>query len=147
MNLKNTHNCELTKLERWSKFQLPYKWKSLGITVTVLSFLILLCAKLFDDKLIWLEDILKRILIIGLLVISISKDKYEDEMIASLRAKSYTLAFIFGVLYALIQPVIDDLIHTYVLESNRTNMFSYFQLLWYMLFVQIMFFEISKRNR
>ncbi|WP_460218487.1 hypothetical protein [Psychroserpens sp. MEBiC05023] len=147
MNLNDIQNCERTKIEKWSRFQLSNTWKTVGITISVLVFLVLIGFKFVDDRPQWTSEVLKRLLIVSFLIISISKEKQEDEMIMSLRAKSYTLAFIFGVLYALVQPVIDYLIHEYVFEASGNNTFSYFQILWFMLLVQIMFFEVLKRNR
>lgn len=147
MNLSDIQKCERSKIEKWSKFQLSYPWKTIGIILSIAVFLMLLGLKLIDDTPIWASEILKRLLIVGFLMISISKEKEEDEMIASLRAKSYTLAFIFGVLYALIQPVVDGLVHTYIYTPSETNTFSYFQILWFMLLIQILFFEVLKRNR
>lgn len=147
MNLSNAKKCERTRIEKWSRFQLAPKWKTAGVIISVTAFLMLFGLKFIDDRPVWTSDVLKRILIVGFLIISISKDKEEDEMITSLRAKSYTLAFIFGVLYALIQPAIDAFIHHYVFEASGNNTFSYFQILWFMLLIQIMFFEVLKRNR
>ena len=90
--------------------------------------------------------VLKRVLLIGLLVVSLSKDKEEDEMIVSLRAKSFTLAFVLAVLYSLIQPLVNVLVF-YIIKGDMTNGFSYFQVLSFMLMLQIMFFEVLKRNR
>ncbi len=147
MNLNDIQKCERTKIEKWSRFQLSHKWKTVGIMISLSVFAMLLGLKLMDDRPQWTSEVLKRLLIVGFLIISISKDKEEDEMIASLRAKSYTLAFIFGVLYTLIQPVVDYLVHQYVFSASENNTFSYFQVLWFMLLIQIMFFEVLKRQR
>ncbi len=140
-------DCERTKIERWSRFQLSNSWKRVGIVLSLITFLTLMTMKFFEVEPSWINGVLKRVLIVGFLIISISKEKDEDEMIASLRSMSYTLAFIFGVLYALVQPAVDYVIHNYVYEASGNNTFSYFQILWFMLLVQIMFFEVLKRNR
>ncbi|WP_431136724.1 hypothetical protein [Psychroserpens mesophilus] len=147
MNLQKLQDCERTKIERWSKFQLSNAWKIKGVIISVLIFIFLISLKFIDNEPLWAKEVLKRLLIVGFLIISLSKDREEDEMIASLRAKSYALAFVFGVLYALIQPGIEHILHTYVYEPNPSNTFSYFEILFFMLLIQIMFFEILKRNR
>ena len=95
----------------------------------------------------WFKGVLRRGILIGLLIISISKDKNEDEMIVSLRSKAYTLAFIFGVVFTLVQPLLEYLIHNFVFEANPNNTFSYFEVLSFMLMMHIVFFEVLKRNR
>ena len=74
--------------------------------------------------------------------------EFEDEMIVSLRSKSMRLAFVLAVLYALIQPLVNVLVF-YVIDFNDLsgNTFSYFQVLFFMLMIQIIFFEVLKRNR
>ena len=83
---------------------------------------------------------------IGFLIISISKDKIEDEYIDSLRAQSYRLAFILSVVYSLIQPLINYFVDVLLnVEPKEFYDFSYFQVLFFMLVVQIMFFTQMKR--
>ncbi|MEY8847696.1 hypothetical protein AB9K26_02715 [Psychroserpens sp. XS_ASV72] len=147
MNTNKIMDCERSKIERWSRFQLSNSWKTIGVLISVLCFVTLMVMKISGVEPSWINDVLKRALIVGFLIISLSKEKDEDEMIASLRAKSYALAFIFGVLYSLVQPAVDYVVHNYIYEASENNTFSYFQVLWFMLLVQIMFFEVLKRNR
>lgn len=80
------------------------------------------------------------------LIISISKEKIEDEYIDSLRAQSYSLAFILSVVYSLIQPLINYSVDVLLNEEPKEFYdFSYFQVLFFMLVVQIMFFSHMKR--
>lgn len=46
-------------------------------------------------------------MVLGLLIISISKEKTEDELIAKLRMQSYNYAVIGAVAYCLIMPFIN----------------------------------------
>ncbi len=147
MSNKSFMECERTKLERWSQFQLANNWKTIGATICLLTLLTLIGIKFIDTEPSWLRDVLKRVLLVGLLIVVLSKEKVEDEMLQSLRAKAFTLAFIFGVLYSLVQPLADYVVHNYIYEASKENTFSYFQVLSFMLLVQIMFFEVLKRNR
>ena len=147
MNLKKINECERSRLERWSQFQLSHKWKRIGIVVCLVAFGILTGLKFMEGEFLVHRFVLRRALLIGLLIISLSKDRIEDEMIVSIRAKSFTLAFVLAVLYALIQPLVNALVF-YVMDSKDiSNSFSYFQVLAFMLLIQIMFFEVLKRNR
>lgn len=147
MNLRNIQECERNKLEKWSRFQLPNKWKKIGVGLTFTLLAALLTIKFLDGEATWVRPLLRRLLLVSLLIVSLSKEVTEDEMIASLRGKSYTLAFIIGVVYSLFQPIIDYIIHNFLYEPTNFNGFSYFQVLFFMLLIQILFFEVLKRNR
>ncbi|MDO1500954.1 hypothetical protein Q2T40_12510 [Winogradskyella maritima] len=147
MGLKEIQDCERTKIEKLSGFQLPNRWKTIGALLSLTVFITMLSLKFIDTPPLWVKELLKRSLLVGLLIVILAKEKDEDEMIASLRGKAYTLAFIFGVVYALVQPLIDTVVHGLLYEAGEDNGFSYFQLLFFMLFIQILFFEVLKRNR
>ena len=141
-------NRERTRIVRWAKFQLAHKWKHLGLFICLLTFLALLTLKFLDGDFLMQKFLLKRVLLVGLLIIAISKDKIEDEMIVSLRSKSMRLAFVLAVLYALIQPLINSIVF-YIVDYKDPSYysFSYLQVLFFMLIIQILFFEVLKRNR
>lgn len=147
MSINKVIECESKTLERWSKFQLSHHWKKKGIILSVLIFLTMISLKFIDSEPIWLKEVLKRGLLVGFLIISLSKEDIEDEMVSSLRLQSYALAFIFAVLYSLIQPAADYLVQQFIYEPSNDNTFSYFQVLFFMLLVQIMFFHVFKRYR
>lgn len=147
MNAKKLMDCERTKIEKWSEFQLPNVWKLRGTIICLLIFGIMIALKFIDNEPLWLKDVLRKGLLVGLLIVTLSKEKIEDEMVTTLRFKAYTLAFIMAVLYSLIQPVADYVVHNFIYEASMNNGFSYFQVLSFMLIIQIMFFEILKRNR
>ncbi|WP_179345785.1 hypothetical protein [Winogradskyella ursingii] len=147
MNFKKVQECERTRIEKWSQFQLHNRWKSYGAILCLILFATAMVLKFSDLELGWFKDVVRRGILVCLLVVSLSKEKDEDEMVVSLRAKSYTLAFIFGVGYAIVQPLFEIVVHNIVFEPNPENTFSYFEILFYMLFIQIMFFEVLKRNR
>lgn len=147
MDTKKVIECERTKIERWSEFQLPNRWKTIGTLLCLVTFSTMIGLKFTDSEPLWLKEVLRKSLLVGFLIVILSKEKIEDEMLGALRAKAFTLAFVIGVLYALAQPLIDNLVHNLIYEPNPDNDFSYFQLLSFMLLIQIMFFEVLKRNR
>jgi len=148
MNFKKVSECERTKLESFlDKFQLPNVFKKVGLTVFVLSFLLLTVIKFIDGEPIWLKPALKQFMLVGLLVISISKEKIEDELIQILRSKSYSLAFIIGVIYIMLQPIFDKATDFILGLDPQPNDTGYVQVLLFMLLIQIGFFEVLKRNR
>ena len=136
---------ERNRIEKMNKFQLAYKYKKVGIIIAITAFALMI-AKKFIDEPNWVKPILSNLLLIGFLIISISKDKIEDEYIDSLRAQSYRLAFILSVIYSLIQPLVNYGVDFLLNEEPKAFYdFDYFQVLFFMLVVQIMFFTQMKR--
>ncbi len=143
--MSNFCESEEKRLERLNRFQLSNGFKKIGWGIVLISFLLMIAKRFFEEP-EWVKPLLTNIMILGFLLISIAKDKVEDELIIKLRAQSYRLALIFGVIYSLVQPYIEYGVE-YLLNSGEANMsFSYFQLLIFMLVVQIAFFEQFKRS-
>ena len=96
----------------------------------------------------WLKLLLQKTLLVGMLIMSVSKDKVEDEMTMSLRAQSYATAFIVGVIYALVMPYLEygvsNLVHS---GGEAFKSLGDFQVLLFMLMIQLMFYHFLKRNR
>ena len=97
--MKKSKICERERiqLEKMNKFQLGIHYKKVGFMVVIASFVLMIAIKYIDNP-EWLKPFLHGILLIGLLLISVSKEKIEDEYIDSLRSQSYRLAFIFLVM-------------------------------------------------
>lgn len=139
-------DTERKRLDKMNKFQLPHRFKRIGWGVVIVAFLLMI-AKKFVDEPSWVKPVLTNLMIVGFLLISLAKEKLEDELIEKLRAQSYRLAFIFGVVYSLVQPYIEYGVD-YLLNQEKPEIgFSYFQVLIFMLLVQIMFFINLKRQR
>ena len=149
MKVKKIIECERNRLEAYSKFQLPNTFKKVGIIVLTLSILTLIGFRFIEGESEILRDLVKKGVLVGLLLISISKDKEEDELTIKLRGQSYVKAFVFGVFYALIQPYVT---YGFALLLGKANKESFlelgdFQLLFFMLIIQILFYQLLKRYR
>lgn len=95
----------------------------------------------------WLKLLLQKTLLIGMLIMSVSKDKEEDEMIISLRSQSYAIAFVIGVLYSLVMPYVEFGVDNVVDNVSEFKNLGDFQVLLFMLMIQLMFFHNFKRYR
>jgi len=148
MGLNKVTECERTKLESFlDKFQLPNSFKKVGIAIFLLSFVALTIIKFADNEPLWLRPALKQAMLVGLLMISISREKIEDELIQILRSKSYALAFIIGVIYIMLQPLTNELVNFILGTAEAHDNMGYVQVLLFMLLIQVGFFEVLKRNR
>lgn len=139
---------ERSKIEKMYQFQLPHQFKKVGWFIVIGTFVVMLIRKIADVDVFWLKEVLRYIFLVGFLMISISKEKIEDEFVEMLRAKSYRVAFVFSVLYALVQPYVNYIVDFFLEKTpNDTNEFSYFQLLCFMLVVQIgVFWQFKRLN-
>lgn len=135
---------ERKQLEKMNKFQLVNPYKKVGFIIALTSFVLMILRGFIEDS-EWLKPILHGSLLIGLLVISVSKEKIEDEFIDSLRSQSYRLAFILAIVYSLMQPLINYGVASLLNQDDKLEGFSYFQVLFFMLIVQLLFFWQLKR--
>ncbi|WP_420573424.1 hypothetical protein [Kordia sp.] len=141
--------AEERRFEKFKNFGLPHSFKKIGIALVVLSIVFLLARKLFSIEISeTIRFISKRVVLIGLLVIAISKEKIEDEMIKTIRGQAFSMAFIAGVVYTLIQPAI-NYIASLIVEDNNDPLTDLgdFQVLWFLLTMYLLFFYMIKRKQ
>ncbi|MGJ8745725.1 hypothetical protein [Polaribacter sp.] len=136
---------ERNQLAKLNKFQLKNQFKRIGFIIAIGTFILMIGRKYIEDS-EWIKPILHGILLIGLLLISVSKEKVEDEYIDSLRSQSYRLAFIMAIIYSLVQPVVNYGVALLFHQDDKLQGFNYFQVLFFMLIVQLMFFWKLKRT-
>ncbi|EPR73562.1 hypothetical protein ADIWIN_1592 [Winogradskyella psychrotolerans RS-3] len=121
----------------------------IGLAIALLSIVgMFVRAFVMEDDTEWMKLLLQKILLIGMLVMSLSKDKVEDEMTIALRAQSYAIAFVIGVVYALVMPYVEFGVSNMVNSGgeNFKNLGD-FQMLLFMLMIQLMFYHNLKRYR
>jgi len=146
--LEDTQKCERTKLEQFlNKVQLPNSYRKVGFGIVVVSFIVLVVFKFIEGEPLWTKQFLKQAMIIGLLIISLAKEDIEDELIETLRSKSYALAFIIGVGYTMLQPLANYVVDLILDKPNAPTEIGYVQVILFMLLIQVGFFEVLKRNR
>ena len=149
MKTEKIMDCERKQMDKMINFRLPHVYLKIGIAVMVLSICVMFWRALaMDGDTEWLKTLAKKGLVIGMLIMSISKDREEDELTVKLRTQSYALSFIIGVIYALVMPYIDygvsNVIKPY---SESYKDLGDFQVLVFMLMIQLMFYHTLKRFR
>ncbi len=145
MTIKSILNCEREKLKEMDKYQLPNYFKKIGLGLFVISF-ISLFINAFSINAPEFRLMSRYGMLIGMLIISISKEKIEDELITKLRMQSYTFAFIAGVFFSLVMPFVDYLVDL-LFQTNEALLkdMGDWQILWILLSVQVFYFETLKR--
>ncbi|MGB0862307.1 MAG: hypothetical protein ACPGXZ_05280 [Saprospiraceae bacterium] len=146
MTLKSILEYDKKSLERLKRFQLPNYSKKIGGLIALICFISMFVnAFYFDNEA--LRAISKFGILLGFLVVSISKEKIEDEFIIQLRMQSYTFAFIAAVLMAFIQPFINYAVDFAINGEQVFKENGDFVILWMLLFVQVFYFEMLKRTQ
>lgn len=146
MNVKSFMECERKSLEKMKRYQLPNSFKKIGIGLILISLIAFFVNK-FSIENIDLKQTAKYGILVGLLLISISKEKVEDELITTLRMQSYTFAFIAGVIITLITNPLVNYIANLVSQKQQENFEGVgdWEILWILLSVQVFYFELLKR--
>ena len=140
--------AEMRRLRKIENFLvLPNQFKKIGLILFVLSFIILIAIKIIEIESRMGVSLLKQTLLVSLLLMAVSREKIEDELIAMIRGRAFSLAFICGVIYALVQPYFDFLVIELVKGGAIHEEMNAFQLLFVMLGVYLMFFHVLKRTR
>jgi len=145
MTLKSITAWEKKNIDKFRRFQLPPSFQKIGLGITILAFILLLA-----NGFLWDEENYRIIgrygLLIGLLMISISREEVEDELIINLRMQSYAFAFIAAVFLSLIQPFANYFVDS-IVEGEKAIFKDNgdFIILWILLSVQVMYFQLLKR--
>jgi len=149
MTLKNIAACERKRLKKLQNLTLPNAFKKTGIVITFTTFATLIVLGFIDNEPEILRDLVKKVMIAGMLLITISKDVEVDELTEKLRLQAFQMAFIAVVIYALVQPYITYLVATLIDKENKTDFLQLgdFQILFFMLLVQIWFYWLLKKMR
>lgn len=145
MNLKKIIEHDQRAFEKMKNFQLPNIYKRIGFFTVLGTFLVMATTKTIEDRPDWMLELLERILLMGFLMISLAKEQLEDERIVHIRAQSYAIALIMGVLYAVLQPYVNYAVALFVAPEKASLEMSYFQVLVFILLVQVLYFEVKKK--
>lgn len=144
MNL--TQICE-NEQKSANRFKLlSHSFKTIGFGGLIISTLAVLFFRFVMQDATILLSVSAKLVLVFMLLISISKEKIEDEMINKLRIQSYSFAFVMGVIYALAMPVADFLVDSALtMKTSDYSEMSSSILIWFMLFTQIAYFQLLKR--
>jgi len=122
MELKSKQGGEIERIDKYTSYQLPNKFKIVGSVLFILSLISVFIISIYLEKYMYF-DVFQRIgwtvVVLSLLMISISKEKIEDELMTKIRMQSYHYAVIGTVLTYLILPFIIYLI-SFSYSSNPT---------------------------
>ncbi len=145
MNISKIYECEQRRVQKLNGFQLPYSFKQISLIALSVSVIALIIFAFMGNDFEPIRDICLKAVLGSMLLFSLSKEKVEDEMIIKFRMQSYSFAFVSAILYALVQSYITfavaSIIESKEVELNEINILA---LLWFMLFVQIMSFQMLK---
>ena len=123
----------------------PGYFKIIGIALVLLAFVVPIMIKLlhieigFDQK-EFFQEIIFSAMNLGLFFFALSKNKIEDERTLGLRLKAMAFAFLWGVLYVVVWPLVNHLFKFSLKAlSGQQVMFS-------MLIVYLIIFFLQKKK-
>jgi len=139
---------EIEKIDKFTGYRLPNKFKIVGLVLSITSFIsVPIIASYFGE--LQHRDLFARIAwtfaVLGLLMISISKEKIEDELMAKIRMQSYHYAVIGTVLIYLMFPFIIYVISLILSSTPKIEGSKDIPLLAVMLAMQIVTFRKLKK--
>ena len=138
---------EEMQLKRMLSFRLPQYFFQIGIGLFLTAFLYLILHKIYAVEHEVYRIIARNVMMVALVLCSLAKDKVEDERTQLIRAQSYSLAFIFGVIYAILQPFIDfGVDHVVSSDPGELEEASTIAILFFMISIQLGFFYTFKRR-
>jgi hypothetical protein len=147
MGLKSIHDCEERMLMKWLRFKLPHYMKRVGWGAFAVFMIAILATKFFDGDYTVLKEILKRLILVSLFVVVLSKEKVEDERIKELRGQAFSFSFLLAVAYVLVQPIVNYIANLIVNDGEGVFQdLGDFVILWFLLIVYLMFFHFSKKK-
>ena len=142
MNVKSIIECERKNIDKLKKYQLSNQFKKVGWIIFGIAFV----ALFLTTKDTNLKLIAKYSILIGLLIVSISKEKIEDELVKNLRMHSFTFAFIFAVFIAITNPLFSYLANFVFTEKQEPfSGIGDWMILWLLLSIQVFYFEYLKK--
>lgn len=149
MELKSKQEDDIDKINKFTGYQLPHKFKIVGLVLFIVSiFLIISSFKIYFIDIKY-QDLFERIaltgMVLGLLMISISKEKVEDELIAKIRTQSYNYAVIGTVLFYLTFPFVVLIVESLFSSMPKIEGSKDVSVLSVMLMMQILTFRKLKK--
>lgn len=100
MESKMKQEDDIAKIDKFTNFLLPNKFKRIGFILFILAFISYFAVGVYveSNNYYLIQNIAHTIAILSLLMIAISKEKVEDELIAKIRMQSYHYAVIGTVI-------------------------------------------------
>jgi len=143
MNTESCVSSNKNSLDKLKKLQLPNSVKVVGWIIFGIAFV----ALFFTTKETSAKLFAKYAILIGLLIVSISKEKIEDELVKNLRMHSFTFAFIFAVFIVITNPLASYLANFVFTEQQAPfDGIGDWMILWLLLSVQVFYFEYLKKS-
>lgn len=149
MELKAKQEGDIEKINKITGYQLPNKFKIVGLILFIVSILLIISSLKIYFINIKYQDLFERIAltgtVLGLLMISISKEKVEDELMAKIRTQSYNYAVIGTVLFYLAFPFVVLIIESIFSSMPKIEGSKDVSVLGVLLMMQILTFRKLKK--
>ena len=145
-----TYQDEHTSLMKIINYRLPHVFKKVGIGVALAIFIFLLLYKFYGANTLIIKDMLRTTMLLFLFLATMSKERFEDEFVAYIRAQSYILSFVCAIAYSIIIPLISfglDILITNITGDGEVNFHatSAFGVMFMLTCFQLLFYTVLKK--
>ncbi len=152
MNKQELLECERRRMDRITKFiYFPNYFKTIGLVVTILAFIskiVLSYYKEGNETIAFISaNLVENLILIAMLVIILSREKIEDELVEKIRGQAFMFAFITGVLFTIFQPWITYFVGLIIRAGTHSfERLDDFVILWFMLVVYLAYFHLLRKT-
>jgi len=131
---KSSKQYEVSKVIRLFPFWIKY----LGIVISILSILIH-WSNMSDEPTV-LSSFWQFGLVVGLIIISLSKERIEDEMTMSIRLNSIFISFFSGIIIHIFIVLLG------ILDGGNVHSYDSLYVTNYILFMYVIIFHLTKKR-
>jgi L-asparagine transporter-like permease len=140
---------EIGNVNKFTNFQIHNKFKIIGFVICVVTILLIVTSfknYFIDEKFHELfERVVLSFMVVGMLIVSISREKIEDELTSKIRLQSYYYAGLVTVIVYLILPFIHFILECAFSSTPTMNGSGDLSILLFLLFIQIITFRRLKK--
>ncbi|WP_405377590.1 hypothetical protein [Nonlabens sp. Asnod3-A02] len=122
-----------------------FKWIGVGISISAIIGMLIVYYQ-GDELRLFYKDLCMHLVLIGLFILALSRDKHEDERTNQLRYRAFAFAFVLGTGMLLILPFINIILNSFYKDILEWEYQSFFFIMSSYLFYYLMYFNIFKKQ-
>lgn len=147
MEPKMKQEGDIGKINKYTNYLLPNKFKRIGLVLFVCAFISYFAIGVYveNSNYYLFQNLARTIAILGLLMIAISKEKVEDELITKIRMQSYHYAVIGTVIVHFFMSFVPSILALLFSETPRIEESMGISILTCLLVIKIITFSKLKK--
>ncbi len=140
-----TTNKDMQFANWLTAWRLPTQFQRYGLILAFCSLVLMIIAKYQFPEERSIRIILKYALIVFLFLASLAQEQHEDERSVALRMRSYQVAFLMTICYAILMPFVEVAVDTVFFNDPGFKEIGVASILGFMLMIQMGYYSLFKR--